>query len=57
MCWAVVGRSMALAGRDEVFDSVVRRMDCLEGEEDKEVDVVCFGRDISGRPRYMVKGR
>lgn len=46
---------MVLSGREGTFDSVVRRMDCLEGEEDKEVDVVYFGRDISDKPRYMIR--
>lgn len=37
-----------------MVESVARRMDCLDGEEDREGGLACFGRDMSRSAGYMM---
>lgn len=44
-----------LRGRDGGFESADRRTECLEGEDDRGGEVVCFGRDMSDEDGYMLR--
>lgn len=44
-----------LRGRDGGFESADRRTECLEGEDDRGGEVVCFGRDMSDEDGYILR--